>query len=213
LEEFMSLKDQSEDSIKNSLSEKYESEMVEILEELKKDANVGKAIDRIIEEAADLGEMQSKLILLIKKHLAKSELKIDKLTGKKIKFTDEEVEQDISKFTRDLIRKHEETDHDIGTNDSIDGKYPLDAKAKADIKKTIKEFAIYEVYKVMNPRRIAGETAKDNYAHNMMIGGEKRASKYEGGKESDLKSYGEAEVRRIERASKTFQKGGGGLSI
>jgi hypothetical protein len=47
----------------------------------------------------------------------------------------------------------------------------------------------------------------------MMIGGEKRASKYEGGKESDLKSYGEAEVRRIERASKTFQKGGGGLSI
>jgi ATP-dependent RNA circularization protein (DNA/RNA ligase family) len=60
----MSLKDQSEDSIKNSLSEKYESEMVEILEELKKDENVGKAIDRIIEEAADLGEMQSKLILL-----------------------------------------------------------------------------------------------------------------------------------------------------
>ena len=56
----MSLKDQSEDSIKNSLSEKYESEMVEILEELKKDENVGKAIDRIIEEAADLGEMHSK---------------------------------------------------------------------------------------------------------------------------------------------------------
>ena len=193
----MPLEDQSEASFNDSLSEKYESEMAEILEELKKDANVGKAIDRIIEEADELGEMQSKLILLIKQHLAKSELKIDKLTGKKIKFNDEEVEQDISKFTRDLI------------ND----KYPLDAKAKANIKKTIKEFAIYEVYKVMNPRRIAGETKKDNYAHNMMIGGEKRASKYEGGKESDLKSYGEAEVRRIERASKTFQKGGGGLGI
>ncbi len=65
----------------------------------------------------------------------------------------------------------------------------------------------------MNPRRIAGETAKDNYDHNMMIGGQKQASKYEGGKESDLKSYGDAEVRRIEQASKTFQKGGGGLSI
>lgn len=63
----MSLKEQSEGSIKDSLSEKYESEMAEVLEELKKDANVGKAIDRIIEEAADLGEMQSKLILLIKK--------------------------------------------------------------------------------------------------------------------------------------------------
>jgi len=209
----MSLKDQSEDSIKNSLSEKYESEMVEILEELKKDENVGKAIDRIIEEAADLGEMQSKLILLIKKHLTKRELKTDKLTGKKIKFNDEEVEQDISKFTRNLIKRHEGADRDIDANNSIDDKYPLDAKAKASVKKIIKEFAIYEVYKVMNPRRIAGETKKDNYAHNMMMGGQKRASKYEGGKESDLKSYGEAEVRRIEQASKTFQKGGGGLSI
>ncbi|WPX98902.1 DUF5394 domain-containing protein [Candidatus Megaera polyxenophila] len=209
----MSLKDQSEDSIKNSLSEKYESEMVEILEELKKDENVGKAIDRIIEEAADLGEMQSKLILLIKKHLAKRELKTDKLTGKKIKFNDEEVEQDISKFTRNLIKRYEGADRDIDANNSIDDKYPLDARAKASVKKIIKEFAIYEVYKVMNPRRIAGETKKDNYAHNMMMGGQKRASKYEGGKESDLKSYGEAEVRRIEQASKTFQKGSGGLSI
>jgi hypothetical protein len=209
----MSLKDQSEDSIKNSLSEKYESEMVEILEELKKDENVGKAIDRIIEEAADLGEMQSKLILLIKKHLAKRELKTDKLTGKKIKFNDEEVEQDISKFTRNLIKRYEGADRDIDANNSIYDKYPLDARAKASVKKIIKEFAIYEVYKVMNPRRIAGETKKDNYAHNMMMGGQKRASKYEGGKESDLKSYGEAEVRRIEQASKTFQKGGGGLSI
>lgn len=209
----MSLKDQSEDSIKNSLSEKYESEMVEILEELKKDENVGKAIDRIIEEAADLGEMQSKLILLIKKHLAKRELKTDKLTDKKIKFNDEEIEQDISKFTRNLIKRYEGADRDIDANNSIDDKYPLDAKAKASVKKIIKEFAIYEVYKVMNPRRIAGETKKDNYAHNMMMGGQKRASKYEGGKESDLKSYGEAEVRRIEQASKTFQKGGGGLSI
>jgi len=209
----MSLKDQSEDSIKNSLSEKYESEMVEILEELKKDENVGKAIDRIIEEAADLGEMQSKLILLIKKHLAKRELKTDKLTDKKIKFNDEEIEQDISKFTHNLIKRYEGADRDIDANNSIDDKYPLDVKAKASVKKIIKEFAIYEVYKVMNPRRIAGETKKDNYAHNMMMGGQKRASKYEGGKESDLKSYGEAEVRRIEQASKTFQKGGGGLSI
>ena len=51
----MSFKDQSEDSIKNSLSEKYESEMVEILEELKKMKMLAKLIDHIIEEAADLG--------------------------------------------------------------------------------------------------------------------------------------------------------------
>ena len=42
----MPLEDQSEASFNDSLSEKYESEMAEILEELKKDANVGKAIDQ-----------------------------------------------------------------------------------------------------------------------------------------------------------------------
>lgn len=65
----------------------------------------------------------------------------------------------------------------------------------------------------MNPRRIAGETKKDNYEHNMMMGGTKRASHYEGGKEPDLKSYGEVEVLRIERSSKSFQGKGGGFSI
>ena len=72
---------------------------------------------------------------------------------------------------------------------------------------------VYEIYKVMNPRRIAGETTKDNYEHNMMLGGAERAAKYDGGRESDLRSYGKAEVRRIERASKSFQNKGGGFSI
>lgn len=207
----MSKENRPQDKSGNIKSEKHESEMLDILEELRKDSNVGKAIDRIIEESIDLDEMQSKLILLIKKHLNKIEPKTDRETGKKIKFNDEEVEQNITKFSHDLLKKHQDNDPDI--SNGIDDKYPLDKKAKMNIKKSMKEFAIYEIYKVMNPRRIAGETKKDNYAYNMMMGGQKRASQYEGGKESDLKSYGEAEVRRIERASKSFQKGGGGMSI
>ena len=41
----------------------------------------------------------------------------------------------------------------------------------------MKNFAVYEVYKVMNPKRIAGETAKDNYKHNLIEGGEKLSFK------------------------------------
>jgi predicted ATP-dependent endonuclease of OLD family len=86
-----------------------------------------------------------------------------------------------------------------------DGNNILSTRAKKDLKKSIKNFAIYQVYKVINPKRIAGETKKDNYVNNLMHGGQKLASKYEGGKSADLKQYGRAEVARIKsmaRASK-----------
>jgi hypothetical protein len=157
--------------------------------------------------------MQTKLIILIQEHLAVIKPKTDQVTGKKVKFNAETVAHDIAKFTNHLVKTHEGIDLDISENDSCNDKYPLAKKTKKAIKKILKEFAIYEIYKVMNPRKIAGETKKDNYAHNMMMGGQKRAGKYEGGKESDIKSYGKDEVRRIEHTSKSFQKSGGGFNI
>jgi len=209
----MSKENRPQDQSNKVKSEKYESEMIDILEELKKDSNIGKAIDQIIEDLIDIDEMQSKLIILVKKYLETSGPTIDKISGKKVNFKDEEIEHNIAKFTRHLVKKHEDIDENIVENDIIDDRYAITKKTKMAIKKTLKEFAVYEIYKVMNPRRIAGETKKDNYAHNMMMGGQKRASQYEGGKESDLKAYGKTKVRRIERASKSFQKGGGGMSI
>ena len=186
--------------------------MNNILLGLKKDLKVGKAVDRIIEEATELDEMQSKLILLVKKYfenLSKSDVNI----GEKTRFNDEEVAGAITKFTRELIRGQEKQEPDVDISRTDSDKYPLSKKAKIATKKAIKEFMVYEIYKVMNPRRIAGETTKDNYEHNMMLGGAERAAKYDGGRESDLRSYGKAEVRRIERASKSFQNKGGGFSI
>ena len=75
----------------------------------------------------------------------------------------------------------------------------------------MKNFAVYEIYKVINPKRIAGETAKDNYKHNLIEGGVALASKYEGGKASDLKRYGSVEVDRLKRQVTSFKKGGGGM--
>ncbi|MBF8246435.1 MAG: DUF5394 family protein [Rickettsia sp.] len=41
---------------------------------------------------------------------------------------------------------------------------------------------IYEAYKILNPKRIAGETEIENYKHNYLIGGIKKAEKYSKGK-------------------------------
>ena len=65
----------------------------------------------------------------------------------------------------------------------------------------------------MNPRRIAGETKKDNYRHNMAIGGHRLASKHTGGRDHEVKSYSERFKKQTKRAAKTFKKGGGGIQM
>jgi hypothetical protein len=57
----------------------------------------------------------------------------------------------------------------------------LDSKSLKHIKDIIKRFAIYEIYKMINPRRIAGETAKDNFISNVFLYGLKVAMRYDGG--------------------------------
>ncbi|CAF2120058.1 unnamed protein product [Rotaria magnacalcarata] len=106
----MSKENRPQDQSNKVKSEKYESEMIDILEELKKDSNIGKAIDQIIEDLIDINEMQSK-------------------------FKDEEIEHNIAKFTRHLVKKHEDIDGNIVENDIIDDRYAITKKTKMAIKK------------------------------------------------------------------------------
>lgn len=100
-------------------------------------------------------------------------------------------------------------DHSSGKISNKDKAHLLDIESKKNLKKIMKNFVIYEIYKIMNPKRIAGETVKDNYKHNLMEGGQRLAEKYEGGKESDLKNYGSVEVGRMQQQAAAFRKNGG----
>ena len=131
----MSKENRPQDQSNKVKSEKYESEMIDILEELKKDSNIGKAIDQIIEDLIDIDEMQSKLIILVKKYLETRGPTIDKISGKKVNFKDEEIEHNIAKFTRHLVKKHEDIDGNIVENDIIDDRYAITKKTKMAIKK------------------------------------------------------------------------------
>jgi ribosomal protein S20 len=73
-------------------------------------------------------------------------------------------------------------------------------------KKLLERFAIYEIYKVMNPRRIAGESGAINFINNMIIGGLKRASKYEGGKPKDLAKYSPSMLKKLNHYHNKFKK-------
>lgn len=172
-------------------------------------SDIGDEIEDVVDAAENVHELQSNLISLVQEYFKKKDKNTNSVKNKKTKTRDEKIAKELTKFTNDLMKKYQELDPDIGKSNTDSENYPLDKKAKITMKRLIKEFAVYEIYKVMNPKRIAGETKKDNFAHNMAAGGYKRASKYEGGKKSDVKSYGTGTVQRIERASRVFRGRGG----
>lgn len=200
------------DLLESDRKGKFESELAYLFEDLKKNDDLGAAIELMIDGCDEITEVQSKLVLLIQEHLKnkKKDLSPEKLA--KIDADEQKVVRDIEELCRNLLQKMDkEPDPSLGRISRKDRAHILNLEAKNNIKRIIKNFAIYEVYKVMNPKRIAGETAKDNYKHNLIEHGERVASKYEGGRESDLKRYGPAEVARIKRQVAAFKKGGGGV--
>ena len=92
-----------------------------------------------------------------------------------------------------------------GPKDQYQG---ISKQSKADLKKTIKTLAVYEVYKFLNPKKIAGETRKENFAHNMIIGGMERAKHYAGGTSHEVASYSPTFLKKLENAHKSFKRGG-----
>jgi hypothetical protein len=192
------------ESLAKTEQEKAEAHLSSLLEAVQNDENLGEAIDKVFEENVDVEKIQSQVILLINEYLNKRRAKrADKL--KNTEEQDKYIEENIGSIAKNILNKLTKKGLDIDEISENDGNNILSTRAKKDLKKSIKNFAIYQVYKVINPKRIAGETKKDNYVNNLMHGGQKLASKYEGGKSADLKQYGRAEVARIKsmaRASK-----------
>ncbi len=178
--------------------------IAELIEKIDKEGELGQLIEEVFYQTSDLNEIQSKVILLIKAYLKK------KNKGKVP--NDKEIEEQISKDINDISSKFMAN---LSANTRLDAKgnkiehSALSKQVQNDVKRVIKNFAIYEVYKVMNPRRIAGETSKDNFAHNMAYRGEKKAMQYEGGKEAAAKEYGSDEVAKIKKQVSSLGKSKG----
>ena len=175
------------------------------------DEDLGKAVEKIFDETTDLNEIQAKIILLLKAYLKtkkKSGIDVSKIS--KMEELEKKITEDITNFIGKFTKTIEEDiDPNIGTVSKKDRANLLNIEARKNIKRIMKNFVVYEIYKVMNPKRIAGETKEDNYRKNLIRGGEQLASRYEGGRESDLKEYGAAKVERIKHQALSMSKSGG----
>lgn len=175
----------------------------------KKDASLGGKIDQIFHESDNVNEIESKVILLLLNHTSNLQTNQD-AGGEKV-----DIAKDISRIIKTATDKkiHGEKKEEIESKaaSSLQEKEPrhITGESKKYLKTVLKNFAVYEVYKVMNPRRIAGETAKDNYRHNMAVGGERLAGKHTGGKKEDIAKYSQKDLKAAKRIENKFKKSNG----
>jgi hypothetical protein len=181
---------------------------IKIFSELDDDNSFNQEIEALLaclnEQTLDLTKLQTQIIVIIKKYLGKFQnrklsVNIDeRLISKDIR----EISDHLMHYRSKLIQ--ESMQSLIKSKDNL---YNVDNKIIKDVKRIIKNFAIYQAYKFMNPRKIAGETKKDNFANNYIKGGMNLAKQYEGGSKSDLKKYSPEFLQKLEKAHKSFKSG------
>jgi hypothetical protein len=196
-------KNQIINAIKNNKD--FEIKLIEIIESLK---NYQKdSIDKIIENLF-------RIMMEILSSKDQDFVTIDMLDERQKKLLMAELKEIIISFTKSStenivdiliqrflqsysnnVKKLKEEDH-----------FRLSEKDKKQIKEELLKMAIYEEYKALNPKRIAGETSVENFLNNMIIGGIEHASKYEGGKNKNLDKYSKELIDELEKAHSTYKK-------
>lgn len=198
-----------EDFKAEQLENELSGEMADILALLEDDLEFKAEIESIIEQIHkanyNISKIFDKIMILIEITAAKLIVK-DKL---------KDILSDIQ-GSRDSINKRV---HDIAVhlmirrnlgiyNPKEDIKNFAMTKACDNLKAMMKRFVIYEIYKMINPRRIAGQTRLGNFISNFILRGEKVAKKFEGGTEQELKKYNPKLLGKLRKKRKTHVKSG-----
>lgn len=184
--------DEDEDDTNNLINQDTSSDNLvnKFYQKLKNNAELEAELEALIsnfEIDQDVSKLQTNIILLIKKLLLSNSS-----SSTSIELTQElelQITKQISKISKELIYARTLAEENQDLEQSKDNLEYITEPSRAELKKNLKRFAIYEVYKLLNPRRIAGETRLSNFIHNLIIGGEKYALKYSGYNKNDVSYY------------------------
>lgn len=211
--------DEEEDYEERDLAEEQEmtQEMLDMIELIENDPEFEKEFMQFLEEISkdnfDLSALQTKIMLLIKPIVEKAYVGKDK--KKKMEELRKERETLRAKikdlgFYFTMKRSAKYIDAPGNLNLPQDRKAFLNNSSAKSLKNELKRHAVYEVYKMTNPRKIAGETRKDNFVGNYITKGEKQARKYEGGTEKEIQQYRkDGTMKKVGKARKKFLGKGG----
>ena len=156
-------------------------------------------------DSISLVNLQSEIIILIKKYLQNC------FDDKKFsKISEMEVIKYIRKFSMMIIAKNKKLQKSFEENKDVDASITMedmdyeymDEDSLKNFRKIVRNFIVYELYKLINPRRLAGETKEQNMADNIVMYGAKRAAKFEG--KDGLSKLDPSLVKELEQKYKIF---------
>ena|GEM_PF-1188135 len=206
-----SLIDEYEEALENEINTLPEDAQ-NILDSLETDQEFNADMEALIAEleagTLDLTILQSKFLLLIKSTLARLNKGASKALEERLKGNQKDILDQLTTLSHFLIMNKAPLVQDA-TRDLQDpqDKYShLTASAIQNTKQILKRFAVYEVYKVMNPRRIAGETSRSNFVSNFVTGGLRKAMKYD---PKEFQKASPQEIKQLHKAHGAFKKSGG----
>jgi hypothetical protein len=183
----------------------------QIFEVLDSDLNFQIAVEKVLAniDNVDITQTQSELLLLLYQFF-KSKMDNRGYLKTLLKKRKKYIKEDIKKMSLFIMQTKSKIMRDASRNiASAKDRYEyLSKQSRNNLRAIIKRFAVYELYKFVSPRRIAGETRRQNFIHNMLLGGLKYASRYEGGTKAEVASYSPQFLRKLEKDHERINRGG-----
>jgi len=195
--------------------EEISRDLLEFLYVLSEGAEFQKDLDMIMEKIHevnfDLSKIQGEVVALIKNSLGKMSFKDEvKELLKAFEENEGALESAIGEMAIEIMM-----DRSMGVYAGAKNlKEFLESEASKLLRKTMRRFIVYEIYKMLSPRRIAGKTKLENFIANFILRGEKAARRFEGGSDEDIRRYGAVLLKKLRMLRSRYLKSGGkGISI
>lgn len=210
-EEKKSLLEEYEEALENS-GNKLPEGAQEILDAIEGDEEFNQEIEELISELdkgnLDLSALQSRFLLLIRAALSKARKGNLAYLEHKLKATEKEILEQLTSLSHYIMMKKVDVVRESTEGlDAPKDKYAhLTSASIQYTKQILKKFAMYEIYKVMNPHRIAGETKRENFVNNYITGGLRKAIRFEGGSKKDMQSYSAKMLKSLDKAHRKFSR-------
>jgi hypothetical protein len=195
-------------------SDELPQDMKAILKKLEKDEDFNQEIDALAKDidGDNITELFARILAVVKSRLPKvsreDAFKLQGILRHRRRAFEKHIE-DLSAYL--LIRRTEEKSPAKKTMfNRLTGRFSkLKLEARKNLSALIKRFVVYEMYKILSPRQIAGETRRETFVHNMIVGGLDRALRHEGGTKSEVANYSKAFLRDLQKRHQAASRAGG----
>ena len=194
--------------------EDLENEVKSLLEEMSSNPEDSLDIDAIVDILFEQGilmntkDLSNLIVNILKKVRTKSGSQNKKLTKSELS----QMLQNLQSVSNFLLLQYTLSTDTHKKQQKEEKKYQEQQQIRNNLKLILKRAIIYEAYKIVSPRKIAGETLETNFKSNIIMRGVKNALKVERKTYKQAEqTYGKGFIKQAIKAKKAKKSTGRGI--